>query len=267
MCREDKDQEADSTMNGVFSRSFEGDRSVRLLCIEFEPDAGLARLAAHFASAGAAADVLRLHAGEHLPPLDRYHGMVVLGGAMNAEDDERFPFLSDVTALLRQAADRGLPVLGICLGGQLLARALGARVWRKERMELGYFRIRLTAAGRADRLFAGISGEPLALQWHEDAFDVPAGAVLLADSDRDSAQAFRFGDCYGLQFHPEVTVESVSGWCDTSRSDLGAAATPTTRESLRRRAREVEAEFAGQTACMCENWLGMVTEAARGAVH
>jgi len=205
-----------------------------------------------------------MYRGDQLPELEGYDGVVLLGGTMNAEDDARHPYLPDVVALLQEALRRAVPVLGICLGGQLLARAVGARIWRKPAAEIGYFPIRLTEAGRADPLFQGLGDELLTLQWHYDAFDVPAGATLLADSPRDSAQAFRLGSCHGLQFHPEVTPEMVAQWSTWNPAALGAAAQPTTREKLLDTAFQEDERFAAQTRQLCENWLKIVADRAAG---
>lgn len=235
---------------------------IAVLFIEFTPDDNPGRLASGLEALGARAEVARVHRGDPLPSLDHFDALVPLGGAMNAEDDEHYPYLREVVALLQEAARRTMPVLGICLGGQLLARALGARVWRKPAKEIGYFPIQLTTAGRADPLFKGLGGELLALQWHGDAFDVPEGATLLADSTRDTAQAFRHGACYGLQFHPEVTVETVARWCGWKDDALRTAAEPTTRDALLARARAVDQAFAAQTVTLCVNWHAIVEEYA-----
>jgi GMP synthase (glutamine-hydrolysing) len=234
----------------------------RLLCIEFEPDAGPGRLALHFKALGAEVHVVPVHSGTLLPSIDGFHAVIPLGGAMNAEDDDHFPFLGQTVSLLRAAAERGVPVLGVCLGAQLLARALGARIWRRPQMEVGYFPIRLTPEGRADRLFSGFNPHPVAFQWHEDAFDLPSGATLLADSDRDTAQAFKLGTCYGVQFHPEVTALGIACWCGSSAADLTSAATPTSKEALLAAAHTLEVEFAAQTAQLCRNWLDIVNTSA-----
>jgi GMP synthase (glutamine-hydrolysing) len=235
---------------------------VRLLFLEFEPADQPGRLGSGMAALGAQCDVVRTHLGDALPSLDGYQGLVALGGAMNAEDDHNHPYLPGVVELLQDARRRNLPTLGVCLGGQLLARSLGARVWRKERMEIGYFPVRITEAGQKDALFQGFSTTPIAFQWHEDAFDLPDGATLLADSSRDSFQAFRLGNSYGLQFHPEVDPQVVASWTAMDGAQLAEASEPTTTEALLRRAGEVDGVFAAQTALLCENWIAFVRDRA-----
>jgi GMP synthase-like glutamine amidotransferase len=209
---------------------------------------------------GARCDVIRTHRREPLPSLDGYEGLIVLGGAMNAEDDRNHHYLPGVVALLQEARRRDLPTLGVCLGGQLLARSLGARVWRKPKMEIGYFPVQITDPGRHDPLFRGLEAEFLAFQWHEDAFDLPAGATSLVDSRRDTLQAYRLGNSFGLQFHPEVDPDVVASWISVDGSQLLEAAEPTTPEAVIQRAHDVDDLFAAQTAILCENWMAFVAE-------
>jgi GMP synthase (glutamine-hydrolysing) len=235
---------------------------MRLLFLEFEPVDQPGRLGTGMEALGAECDVVRTHLREALPSLGAYQGIIALGGAMNAEDDHHHPYLPEVVGLLREARGRGLPTLGVCLGGQLLARSLGARVWRKPQMEIGYFPVRITEYGRDDPLFLGFDRDFIAFQWHEDAFDLPPGATLLADSSRDSYQAFRSGNSYGLQFHPEVDPGVVGSWIAMDGAQLMDAAESTTAEALLRRAGDVDAQFAAQTTLLCENWMAFVRETA-----
>jgi GMP synthase-like glutamine amidotransferase len=231
---------------------------VRVLFVQFEEDDGPGLLGEGLADLGARCDVVRPYEGDAVPSPDGVDGLVVLGGAMNAEQDAEHPYLPAVVLALRDAHRGGIPTLGVCLGGQLLARALGARVWRKDAPEVGYFPIDFTAAGRADPLFRDLPSPFLTLQWHEDAFDLPAGATLLADSRRDTLQAYRSGWSYGVQFHPEVRTHEVAAWSRAAAAMLTQAADPTTAEALLRRCRETEAAFAAQTAKLCRNLAAIV---------
>ena len=155
----------------------------------------------------------RADQGEQLPALGRISALIVLGGAMGAHDDVRHPFLTDLKQLIRDLVVAGKPYLGICLGGQLLAAALGAQVVASRWEELGTLHVQLTAAGRADLLFQGIPERFTTFQWHHDSFDLPEGAVLLASSTACPHQAFRVGaNAWGLQFHPEVTEQIIRSW-------------------------------------------------------
>jgi GMP synthase-like glutamine amidotransferase len=142
-----------------------------------------------------------------------FAGIVPLGGSMQSWDEARMPFLGRERELLREAVDEGVPVLGICLGGQLLARALGAEVYPSERPERGWLTIEATPDAAMDPLLAHLR-EPVGVyQWHLDVFDLPDGAVRLARSDLSANQAFRYGErAWGLQFHPEVDAPIFAGW-------------------------------------------------------
>jgi len=157
-----------------------------------------------------------------LPEKCQISALVVLGGAMGANDDGRYPFLSDLKNLIRTTVAAGTPYLGICLGGQLLAAALGAEVASNRWEEVGTLTVSLTEEGTADRLFKGIPERFGTFQWHHDSFELPDGGILLASSSACPHQAFRVGEtAWGLQFHPEVMEDSIRDWCawDSSSQD------------------------------------------------
>jgi len=140
-------------------------------------------------------------------------GVVVMGGAMGVHDTEAFPWLTTERRWLTAVVERGTPVLGICLGAQQLAAALGAGVRTAAEPEIGTGTVELTAAGRADPVFGPEAPRLAAVHWHGDTFDIPAGAVHLASSDRCPNQGFRYGPAaYGLQFHIEVDDELAASW-------------------------------------------------------
>ncbi len=143
----------------------------------------------------------------------RYAGLVVMGGPMNVDETDRYPFLADEVRWLRQAVAAELPVLGVCLGSQLLAKSLGSRVYRNRVKEIGWYEVELTAAAGDDALFGGCRPRETVFHWHGDTFDLPRGAVQLARGENCENQAFRFGRAaYGLQFHLEVTPEIINCW-------------------------------------------------------
>lgn len=149
-----------------------------------------------------------------LPRIEDISALIVLGGAMGANDDNRYPFLTGLKQLIRQVVAAGVPYLGICLGGQLLAAALGAVVASHRWEELGFLPVQLTEQGKTDQLFRGVGAQFYSFQWHHDSFDIPAGGILLASSTACPHQAFRVGDsAWGVQFHPEVTEEIIRCWC------------------------------------------------------
>lgn len=150
------------------------------------------------------------------PDVDRYHGVVVLGGPMNCDETSRYPHLGVEIDAIRAAIEKGMPVLGICLGGQLIARALGARVIRHQEKEIGWYDVTPTAEGMKDPLFGYFCGTETIFQWHGDTFDIPDGAVHLAASASCTNQAFRYGDnVYALQFHLEVDEPLIARWLHT----------------------------------------------------
>jgi GMP synthase (glutamine-hydrolysing) len=147
------------------------------------------------------------------PALDGYGGLVILGGPMNVDQVDRFPHLRTELRLIESALTAGLPVLGICLGAQLIARALGARVRPNREKEIGWFDVSLTAEGRRDRLLAPFAPTERVFQWHGDTFDIPRGAVRLVTAPGCTNQAFRYADnAYGLQFHLEVDERLIERW-------------------------------------------------------
>jgi GMP synthase-like glutamine amidotransferase len=149
-----------------------------------------------------------------LPDPEQISALIVMGGAMGANDDLRHPFLTPLKDLIRAVVAAGIPYLGICLGGQLLAAALGVTVVSHRWEELGTLNVSLTAEGKSDRLFEGIGEVFSTFQWHHDSFDIPNEGVLLAASAVCPHQAFRVGDtAWGLQFHPEVTEAIIRDWC------------------------------------------------------
>jgi len=142
---------------------------------------------------------------EAAPSLDRYQGLVVFGGWMGVYEADRYPHIHVECRLVEEALKRGLPVLGICLGSQILAHALGANVRRHEVREVGWHEVRLTSEGAADTLFRHFGASERVFQMHGDTFDIPTSATHLALSGTCPSQAFRYGSkAYGIQFHLEV---------------------------------------------------------------
>jgi GMP synthase (glutamine-hydrolysing) len=139
------------------------------------------------------------------PVLDRYHGLVVFGGWMGVYEADRYAHLKVEMRLIEQALKRDIPVLGICLGSQILAHVLGAKVRKHEEKEVGWSEVTLTEAGKRDPLLSHFSPTEKLFQMHGDTFDIPANCVHLAESRSCASQAFRYGDkAYGLQFHLEI---------------------------------------------------------------
>ena len=152
--------------------------------------------------------------GEPVPTrLDGADGLVVLGGVMDADETDDYPHLLATMDLLRDAADREAPALGICLGAQLAAAALGGRAYPGPAgEELGWAKVELTEAGRADPVTGALTEPAELFEWHHDTFDPPPGATLLASGAVYPSQAFRLGSVVAVQFHPEVDGPLLRGW-------------------------------------------------------
>lgn len=150
---------------------------------------------------------------EQRPELDRYAAIVVLGGPMNADQIDLHPNLATEVEILREAIERNMSVLGICLGAQLLAKALGGSVARNPVREVGWYDVELTDAGRDDPVLSTFAPRQQVFQWHEDGIELPPNCVHLARSPASQVQAFRHGDhAYGFQFHLEADASIIERW-------------------------------------------------------
>jgi len=159
-------------------------------------------------------EVTLFKTGYKLPGLENVRALVVMGGPMNVYEEDRYPFLVEEDCYIREALKRKLPYFGVCLGSQLLAKALGAQVYKARQEEIGWDEVTLTPDVRSDRLFGPLGAERLkVLQWHGDTFDLPKSAVHLASSTAVPNQAYCVdGRFYGLQFHVEVDRPMLEDW-------------------------------------------------------
>ena len=177
--------------------------------------------AEELAALGHAIRPVRLDTGEPVPAPGEFDAWLVMGGPMNVDEVERYSWLRPERELLGHLIAVDAPVLGVCLGAQLLARSAGARVYAQRPKEIGVFEIELTHAGRLDPLLGLLEASPRVLQWHGDTFDLPAGAVHLARSARFEHQAFRLGRrVYGVQFHLESTPRMVAAMAGCFSEEL-----------------------------------------------
>lgn len=150
---------------------------------------------------------------ESRPNLDGYEGLIILGGPMNSDQIESYPNLITEVEIIREAVDRQLSVLGICLGAQLLAKALGGSVSRNKTREIGWYDIELTENGASDPVLSKFGALQEVFQWHEDGIQLPPEIDHLATSDASNVQAFRQGEhVYGFQFHLEVNQSLIERW-------------------------------------------------------
>ena len=186
---------------------------MRVVVFRHVPFEGLGHIQQVLEERGIAIEFADLYQpGAQAPETATAAGLIFMGGPMSVNDG--LPYLELEIESIRRAAEVGQPVLGVCLGAQLAAKALGARVYRNSISEIGWFAVHPTEAGREDPLFRGFHDSEAVFHWHGETFDLPPGAALLACSERCRHQAFRLGSCiYGLQFHLEVTPEMIADWC------------------------------------------------------
>jgi len=161
----------------------------------------------------------RFFANDPIPALDDIDWLIVMGGTMGVYEHDKFPWLRDEWTFIRKAIDAGKTVFGICLGSQLIAQALGAKVYPGPEKEIGWLPINKTELGQQSRLLADMPDNFTVFHWHGDTFDLPEGALCLASSIVTKHQAFSYGErVLGLQFHLEATVKGVQ---DFVREDNG----------------------------------------------
>jgi GMP synthase-like glutamine amidotransferase len=185
---------------------------VRLLAIENAEGEHLGCFEELAEERGIEVEYRRLWRGDDLEKALEYELLVFLGGPMSVNDEAEYPYLVEEKALIRRALNADKPILGICLGAQLIASALGARVYPGEERELGWYPITLTEEGKRDEVFSAFPPHLEVFHWHGETFDLPRGAKLLAGSELYPHQAYRIGRSYALQYHLEVTAEMVRDW-------------------------------------------------------
>ncbi len=195
----------------------------KIVVLQHHPAEALGNIAGALEGCALAWQYVRIFDGHPVPrDLKGAGGLIVMGGPMGVYQQERYPFIRDELKLIESAAAAKLPVLGVCLGAQMVAAALGAKVVKNPAgKEIGWYPIRMSAAARDDRLFRGIAETITPFHWHGDIFELPDGAVALASSERTPCQAFRHGDnVHALQFHIEVTRGGVAAMADAFAREL-----------------------------------------------
>ncbi|HEY7319556.1 MAG TPA: DUF488 family protein [Candidatus Binatia bacterium] len=173
---------------------------------------------------GISTDIVRIFEGKKVPhELGEAAGIVIMGGPMGVYEQNRHPFLRQEIRLIEEALKKEKPILGICLGSQLLASALGARVKPGKQKEIGWYPVRLAKSAKGDPLWSGANDSFTAYHWHGDIFELPGGAVSLASSALTKCQAFRYGkNAYGFLFHMEVNEKIIGDMVRTFADELRA---------------------------------------------
>jgi GMP synthase (glutamine-hydrolysing) len=230
----------------------------RVLAIVHQPDAGPGVFAEAIRDAGAILDTWLLSTAPE-PPDDPagYDAVMTFGGAMHPDQLVAYPSLAQEKAVLGELLDRRVPLLGVCLGSQLLAEAAGGEAHRTGRPEIGWYRLETTEEAAEDPLMGPLAPGFNALEWHSYETSLPPGAVPLARSEA-CLQAYRVGgNAWGIQFHAEVTLEDVEAWLDDYRSDPDAVALGLDPERLRSETREAITDWNRLGRELCARFLAV----------
>jgi GMP synthase (glutamine-hydrolysing) len=208
---------------------------MRALAIVHQRDAGPGVFAEAIQSKGFELDYWMLPESTRPPLPIAYDAVLVFGGAMHADQDDRHPWLRGEKALLRDLLEQGMPLLGVCLGAQLIAEAAGSPPRRAMRPEIGWYEVEVTDEGSSDRLLGPLAPSFPAFQWHSYEFPLPEGAAGLAHSE-GCLQGYRIGDrVWGIQFHAEVTRTDAEAWIDDYEQDEDAVRVGLDPAALRQR--------------------------------
>jgi GMP synthase (glutamine-hydrolysing) len=234
---------------------------MRALAIVHQRDAGPGVFAEAALASGWDLDQW-LRAETDTPPGDpeRYDAVMVFGGAMHADHEEQHPWLREEKALLRRLIARDIPLLGVCLGAQLVAEAAGASARRASRPEIGWHDVEVTPEAATDPVLGPLAPRFTAFQWHSYEFTLPPDATPLARS-AVCLQAFRAGNTMGIQFHAEVSADDAAAWIDDYRSDEDAVRIGIDPTVLRDQTRASIGEWNSAGRALCTRFLDALTQA------
>ena len=195
--------------------------------------------------------------GESLPQdIGEFKAIVILGGPMNVYEEDKYPFLRSEDLLIKDALTKDIPIMGLCLGAQLIAKAVGASVSTAKEKEIGWYYVNLTSQGMEDPMFRGLGNEFKVFQWHGDTFAIPDNGAHLAFSKACANQVFRYNDnVYGLQFHLEVTKEMVREWLDAYSDEILSLNGLVSRDDILKRAEEFAETYYKQAEIFYGNFL------------
>ena len=228
---------------------------MRVLAIQNCPVEGFGLYEEYILEKGIQHDLIHAYRMPDLPSIDGYDAILVGGTPASARNVERDPFLRTLSEYLAPAIEAGKPCFGICCGGQILARLLGAEIRKADRKEIGGYEVSLTPAGRADSLTKGLPETFPVFQWHGDTFELPEDADLIAQGDDCRNQMFRKGTVVGVLFHLEVTGEEAASWADAYEEEL--ANFGKTRDQVVAECREREEEMRRLAFSLLESFLDL----------
>ncbi len=233
---------------------------LKAVIIQHQCDVPAGRVLEVLEELGWESEVILMEEGDGIPgSLEGFDCLVLLGGTMNVDDLAGYPYLEKLRLFTAGALRRDFPVLGLCLGAQMMSRAAGSRVHRGRNGEMGWWEVHFTGEGLEDRVLEGIESPLEVFHWHEDSFDLPPGAVLLGKSGRCPHQIIRIGEkSYGFQFHPEVDREIIVNWINTYRAEVENMIGPGGPEMLIRQTEEKMSFYHSQCRRMFINYFRYV---------
>ena len=193
---------------------------MRLHYLQHVPFEDLARIENWAEDRGHEMSKTLLFDGQELPGIDEFDWLVIMGGPMNIYEEDKYPWLASEKRFIRDASASNKIVLGICLGGQLIADVLGGKVRRNLYKEIGWHPVKLTPEGQKSRIFGVLPNTFMAFHWHGDTFEIPPQALRAAESESCANQAFALGKAIGLQFHLESSMDSVDHLIENCSNEL-----------------------------------------------